>query len=97
MGTKYKEDVYTVCPMYCKDAPCEIRCLPMAEEATHTTMSFPNAATKRSYKEDFCNGCFWNCSLYRGLAEIDTEDQQRDRQIEATERAKYLMKLKRLL
>ena len=77
MSTKFAEDVYVTCPMYCKEASCEIRCLPLTDDATHTTINFKNAEVKRVYKKDFCKGCFWNCSVYRLLrartGSIETE------------------------
>ena len=94
MSTKFAEDVYVTCPMYCKEASCEIRCLPLTDDATHTTINFKNAEVKRVYKKDFCKGCFWNCSVYRAIAESE-DGIDRDRKgMEERAQAKYRKKMR---
>ena len=64
----YKEDEHVRCPYYKRESPTEVRCAGLSGR-TQTTNTFRTKADKEDFKEDFCNGFYWNCSLYRALEE----------------------------
>lgn len=77
MPTKFQKNPYVRCPCFYRETPMEIKCkdrgdLPggsgLAGEATVTC--FPSKDEKRSYKEDFCNGCFGGCEIFRAFDDM---------------------------
>jgi len=59
--TKYIRDGYVACPYYRKETAIEIKCKGIC--GSHTVNVFESGASKRDFKEDFCNGFYWNCPL----------------------------------
>lgn len=69
--TKYRHDDYVQCRYYRKESTIEIKCKGLC--GSHTINVFENGEEKKGYKDDFCNGYYWNCPLFRGLSLDDGE------------------------
>lgn len=68
---RFREDEFVKCPFYRKEDAITIKCDGICGE--HTLNSFRNGAAKDDWKDEFCIGYYWNCRLYRAIAE-DIED-----------------------
>lgn len=56
---KYKEDPYVVCPYYHKESSVEVRCEGLCGSAT--VHYFESGNEKKEFKDNFCQGFYWNC------------------------------------
>lgn len=66
--SQYYCDRTVKCGYYRKENTTSLKCKGIC--GTHTVNVFENGASKKEYKEDFCNGCYYNCPLHIAL-EID--------------------------
>lgn len=67
--TRFKQDPYVKCDYYCKETAIEIKCKGIC--GRHTVNVFESGQDKKDYKDDFCNGLYWNCPLHIAI-EQDT-------------------------
>lgn len=66
--SQYYCDRIVKCPYYRKESKTEIKCKGLC--GTHTVQIFRDGMDKKNYKDDFCNGLYWNCPVNIAL-EID--------------------------
>lgn len=61
----YMEDDDVKCPFYMRENVLNVKCQGIC--GSHTVNVFESKKEKQNYKEDFCEGYYWNCPLYIAL------------------------------
>lgn len=68
----YIEDDNVLCPFYVRENVLNVKCEGLCGQ--HTVSTFDSKKSKAEYKEDFCQGFYWNCLLYRALEQEYNEE-----------------------